>query len=114
MSGNASFSNTIILITRNGMGSGETELQHDLFAKYLRLLIESGSLPAAMCFYTDGVRLVVEGSPFLERLTQIQEQTLVYAPKIIAIFVSLLVFLPLMGAMLGGFMREIAARIAGM
>ena len=64
MSGDAAFSNTVILLTRNGMGSGETELQHDLFAKYLRLLIESGSLPAAMCFYTDGVRLVVEGSPF--------------------------------------------------
>ena len=50
----------------------------------------------------------------LQALTQIQEQTLVYAPKIIAIFVSLLLFLPLMGALLGGFMREIAARIAGM
>ena len=49
-----------------------------------------------------------------QALTQIQEQTLVYAPKIIAIFVSLLLFLPLMGALLGGFMREIAARIAGM
>ena len=49
-----------------------------------------------------------------QALTQIQEQTLVYAPKIIAIFVSLLLFLPLMGALLGGFMRTIAARIAGM
>jgi flagellar biosynthetic protein FliQ len=49
-----------------------------------------------------------------QALTQIQEQTLVYAPKIIAIFVSLLLFLPLMGALLSGFMREIAARIAGM
>jgi flagellar biosynthetic protein FliQ len=50
----------------------------------------------------------------LQALTQIQEQTLVYAPKILAIFVSLLIFLPLMGALMGGFMREIAARIAGM
>jgi flagellar biosynthetic protein FliQ len=49
-----------------------------------------------------------------QALTQIQEQTLIYAPKIIAIFVSLLLFLPLMGSMLGGFMRTIAARIAGM
>ncbi len=49
-----------------------------------------------------------------QALTQIQEQTLVYAPKIIAIFVSLLLFLPLMGALLGGFMQNIAARIAGM
>ena len=46
----------------------------------------------------------------MQALTQIQEATLVYAPKILAIFVALLVFLPLMG----GFMREIAARIAAM
>lgn len=50
----------------------------------------------------------------LQALTQIQEATLIYAPKIIAIFLSLLVFLPLMGALLGGFMRQIAGRIAGM
>ena len=50
----------------------------------------------------------------LQALTQIQEQTLVYAPKIVAIFVSLLIFLPLMGALMSGFMRNIAARIAGM
>lgn len=49
-----------------------------------------------------------------QALTQIQEQTLIYAPKIIAIFISLLLFLPLMGSLLGGFMRTIAARIAGM
>jgi flagellar biosynthetic protein FliQ len=49
-----------------------------------------------------------------QALTQIQEATLVYAPKIVAIFVSLLIFLPLMGALMAGFMRQIAARIAGM
>ena len=49
-----------------------------------------------------------------QALTQIQEQTLVYAPKIVAIFVSLLIFPPLMGALMSGFMRNIAARIAGM
>ena len=50
----------------------------------------------------------------MQALTQIQEATLVYAPKILAIFVALLVFLPLMGGLMGGFMREIAARIAAM
>ena len=49
-----------------------------------------------------------------QALTQIQEQTLVYAPKIVAIFVSLLIFLPMMGALMSGFMRQIAARIAGL
>jgi flagellar biosynthesis protein FliQ len=54
------------------------------------------------------------GIGILQALTQIQEATLVYAPKILAIFLSLLIFLPLMGALMGGFMRQIAARIAGM
>lgn len=49
-----------------------------------------------------------------QALTQIQEATLVYAPKIIAIFVSLVVFLPLMGSLMASFMRNIAGRIAGM
>ena len=50
----------------------------------------------------------------VQALTQIQEATLVYAPKIVAIFLSLLLFLPLMGALMSGFMRQIAARIAAM
>jgi flagellar biosynthetic protein FliQ len=50
----------------------------------------------------------------LQALTQIQEATLIYAPKIVAIFVSLLVFLPLMGALLTGFMHHIAERIASL
>lgn len=49
-----------------------------------------------------------------QALTQIQEATLIYAPKIIAIFATLLLVLPLMGSLLSTFMREIAARIAGM
>ena len=50
----------------------------------------------------------------MQALTQIQEATLIYAPKIVAIFVSLLIFLPFMGALMSGFMRHIAARIAGL
>ncbi len=61
------------------------------------------------------VGLVVgAGIGLLQALTQIQEQTLIYAPKILAIFASLLIFLPLMGMLLSAFMKGIAARIAGM
>ena len=49
-----------------------------------------------------------------QALTQIQEATLVFAPKIVAVFISLLVFLPIMGALMSGFMTEIVARIAAM
>jgi flagellar biosynthetic protein FliQ len=54
------------------------------------------------------------GVGLMQALTQIQEATLVYAPKIVAIFLSLLLFLPLMGALMSSFMRQIAARIAAM
>jgi flagellar biosynthetic protein FliQ len=49
-----------------------------------------------------------------QALTQIQEATLVFAPKIVAVFISLLIFLPIMGALMSGFMAQIAARIAAM
>lgn len=46
-----------------------------------------------------------------QALTQVQEMTLVFVPKIIAIFLALLIFLPLMGALLSNFMTTIADRI---
>ena len=67
------------------------------------------SLPVLLVGLAVGV-----GIGLLQALTQVQEATLVYAPKIIAIFVALLVFLPLMGALMSSFMRDIATRIAGM
>jgi flagellar biosynthetic protein FliQ len=51
---------------------------------------------------------------FLQALTQIQEATLVSAPKIIAVFLTLLLFLPMMGALMSSFMTQIASRIAGL
>ncbi|HMN51164.1 MAG: flagellar biosynthesis protein FliQ [Xanthobacteraceae bacterium] len=46
-----------------------------------------------------------------QALTQIQEMTLVFVPKIIAIFVALLIALPFMGDLLNGYMGRIATRI---
>lgn len=43
-----------------------------------------------------------------QALTQIQEQTLVFVPKILAIFVTLLVTLPFIGATMSGYMTRIA------
>ena len=73
MTNGSSFANSVILITREGMGSADTALQHKLLDTYLNLLLESGSLPVALCFYTEGVKLVVEGSPLLARLSQIEK-----------------------------------------
>ena len=65
-------SNTVILITREGMGSAELPLQHKLITTYLKLLDANENLPTAICFYTDGVKLVVEGSPVVEELKILQ------------------------------------------
>src|SRR6201999_307602 len=52
------------------------------------------------------------GIGLLQALTQIQEMTLVFVPKIIAIFVVLLIALPFAGAAMSGLMTDIAQRIA--
>lgn len=52
------------------------------------------------------------GIALLQALTQVQEITLVFVPKIVAIFIALLIFMPLMGTLLGGFMSRIADRVA--
>jgi flagellar biosynthetic protein FliQ len=49
-----------------------------------------------------------------QALTQIQEMTLVFVPKILAIFVAMLVALPFMSDLLQGYMGRIAARIISM
>ncbi len=46
-----------------------------------------------------------------QALTQIQEMTLVFVPKIIALFLALLIALPFMGDLLNGYMGRIASRI---
>lgn len=48
----------------------------------------------------------------LQALTQIQEATLVFVPKIVAIFLVLLVALPFAGEAMQGLMNNVAARIA--
>jgi hypothetical protein len=66
--------NTVILITRNGMGTADDKLQQLLLDKYIELLLQNEYLPNALCFYTDGVKLVCEGSPVLEGLRQLESK----------------------------------------
>ena len=50
----------------------------------------------------------------VQSVTQIQEMTLAFVPKIITIFVALIFFMPYMIATMTTFMDEIAQRIAGL
>jgi len=68
------------------------------------LLIVSGPLMAVGL----GVGLVIA---LFQALTQIQEMTLTFVPKIVAIFASLLLLLPFMGSSISAMMARIAAKI---
>ena len=67
-------SDTVILITRKGMGEAHPDLQIKLIQTYFRLLDESDLLPAVICFYAEGIELVVEGSPVLESLRSLESK----------------------------------------
>jgi hypothetical protein len=54
------------------MGSGDRDLRHKLIRTYLQLLNSHESLPAAICFYTEGVYLVIDDSPVLEELLALE------------------------------------------
>ena len=65
-------SDTVLLVTRNGMGDAEPALQQKLITTYFKLLDENNILPAAICFYANGVQLVVRGSPVLDSLKSLE------------------------------------------
>lgn len=65
---------TVILVTNNGMGNADEKLRELLFNKYVELLAQNENLPVALCFYTEGVKLVCEGSPVLDQLRVLESK----------------------------------------
>ena len=57
--------------------------------------------------------LIGLGISLVQALTQIQEQTLIFVPKILAIFVTLLLALPFMADSMHAHMMRISSRIIG-
>ena len=65
---------TLILVRGEGMGHAERTLSLNLFVNHLRLLLENGTLPGAICFYTEGVKLVTQDSPALDLLRALEDR----------------------------------------
>lgn len=64
----------MITVSNDGMGRGDVELQRRLMKTYLTMLLDNDYRPAAVCLYTEGVRLVCEGSPVLDELRTLAER----------------------------------------
>ena len=59
----------VVVFKSDGMGTTAAQpLRETLARKFLSLIVDADPLPAAICFYTDGVKLVCEGSPVLAEL----------------------------------------------
>ena len=61
-----------VTIGREGIGHGDTELGRRLVASFLHALEAERRFPCAICFFTEGVRLVVEESPVLDHLRTLE------------------------------------------
>jgi hypothetical protein len=59
---------TAYLFTRYGLGDAPEDLALKVLGNFLGLLRQSDALPAALLFYTNGVKLACDGSPVLEAL----------------------------------------------
>ena len=79
----------------------------DLARQAILLTIEI-SLPSLLVGLVVGVAIAL-----VQALTQIQEMTLVFVPKIIAIFLTLFIMLPSMAISLIQFMEMLADKIVG-
>ena len=65
----------VIVLKSNGMGTTDNQaLRETLARKFLSLITDAEPLPDAICFYTDGVKLVCEGSPVLAELRVLEER----------------------------------------
>ena len=77
-----------------------------LFARESIFLLLEVSLPILIVSLVVGLLIAL-----FQALTQIQEVTLTFVPKIVAVFLSLLLLLPFMMRSMFDFMQSIADRI---
>jgi flagellar biosynthetic protein FliQ len=80
----------------------------DIAREAIMIVIQIG-MPVMLVGLVVGVAIAL-----LQALTQVQEITLVFVPKILAIFLAIFVFLPGFAAVMISFMESIADRIIGL
>ena len=63
----------VVVFKSDGMGTTSAQALREMLArKYLTLILDADPLPEAICFYTDGVKLVCAESPVLAELRTLE------------------------------------------
>ena len=83
------------------------EMTLDIAREAILVLITIGA-PVMLAALVVGLLVAL-----LQALTQLQEMTLAFVPKILAIFLTMILFMPFMLSTLATFTESLYARIAG-
>ncbi|MBN1640578.1 MAG: hypothetical protein JXA09_05020 [Anaerolineae bacterium] len=62
----------VIAVPYDGVAQGSNGKDHQAFESLVRTLLDYDTIPATLCFYTEGVRWVTRDSPFVNELKEIR------------------------------------------
>ena len=66
--------NLLLIVTRDGMGSGPLELQTVLVINFFKTLLKENQIPQNIFFYADGVKLNTKGSEIEDELLELEKR----------------------------------------
>lgn len=66
--------NSLLIVTREGLGSAPHELQTVLVINFFRTLLKENEIPGTIFFYADGVKLNTHGSVIEDLLIELQNR----------------------------------------
>lgn len=66
--------NMLLIVTKEGMGSGPEELQTVLAINFFRNLVSDNQTPETIFFYADGIKLNVKGSVIEDSLEELEKR----------------------------------------
>jgi sulfur relay (sulfurtransferase) complex TusBCD TusD component (DsrE family) len=66
--------NSLLLVTREGMGHAPHELQTVLIINFFRTLLKENQIPGTIFFYADGVKLNTHGSAIEDLLMELESK----------------------------------------
>ena len=66
--------NSLLIVSRDGMGDAPHELQTVLIMNFFRTLLKENQIPGTIFFYADGVKLNTHGSVIEDLLTDLESK----------------------------------------
>jgi sulfur relay (sulfurtransferase) complex TusBCD TusD component (DsrE family) len=66
--------NSLLIVTREGMGNAPLELQTVLVINFFRTLLKENKIPGTIFFYADGVKLNTHGSIIEDMLIELESR----------------------------------------